>query len=182
MKRFGTSYKPLRSDSVELDSDVELLRFESPLPRTAKLIFGPSSSVSNTLADVTGVRYRFRLPKQINFMNSTEFYFFHPKDVIVSYILETFDGAEIGNDIESSNSFKLTPQFVVDLMPFNRFASLALLCTCSFGEVRRLNENSAYSTSFSPDIVSSPNSLSSSELSLILFKMRVWPVLCKSSS
>lgn len=68
---FVWQYKPFRSDSVELDSDVELLRFESPLPLAlplppplpsmAKLIFGPSRSVSNTLADVIGVRYRFRL-------------------------------------------------------------------------------------------------------------------------
>lgn len=61
-----------------------------------------------------------------------------------------------------------------------------LCCTCSLGDVRTLSENSAYSTSFSPDIVSSPNSLSSSELSWILSSG--WHVFlplfrcCKSSS
>lgn len=51
---------PFRKDSVELVSDDELFEFEPASRMAAKLNFGRSSNVSNTLADVTGVRYLFR--------------------------------------------------------------------------------------------------------------------------
>lgn len=111
-------------------------------------------------------------------------------------LLRLFAGAEIGNDIKSSNSFILTPELAAIVgtpvkLALSRMPSLLqlpppLCCTCSLGEVRTLSENSAYSTSFSPDIVSSPNSLSSSELSWIL--LSGWhiflplPCCCESSS
>lgn len=114
----------------------------------------------------------------------------------VEKLLGTFAGAEMGNDIKSSNSFMLTPQLAAIVgtpvkLALSRTPPLSVLplllcCTCSLGEVRTLSENSAYSTSFSPDIVSSPSSLSSSELSWIL--LSGWhvflplPRCCRSSS
>lgn len=65
--------------------------------------------------------------------------------------------AVIGNELKSLMGF----------IAFSEPLALVLFLICSLGDVRKFNENSAYSTSFSPDIGSSkPNSLSSSELSV----------------
>lgn len=80
-------------------------------------------------------------------------------------LLGRFDeSGVIGKFINSSKSVFLSESGTL-LFEFEAFL---LLLICSFGDVRTLKENSAYSTSFSPEIVSSPNSLSSSELSLVL--------------
>lgn len=90
-------------------------------------------------------------------------------------IPDMFDGnVEIGNVIKSSNPFATGGSFPFELLPLS--TEFRWICP---GDVRTFNENSAYSTSFSPDIVSctSSNSLSSSELSWSLQKAK----LCNSS-
>lgn len=65
--------------------------------------------------------------------------------------------AVMGNELKS----------LIGFIALSEPLAVVLFLICSLGDVRKLNENSAYSKSFSPDIGSSkPNSLSSSELSV----------------
>lgn len=74
--------------------------------------------------------------------------------------------------MKSSNPFMVAMAAVDGSVPLAlAIFSVGLFRICSLGDVRTLKENSAYSTSFSPEIVSSPNSLSSSELSGILLNV-----------
>lgn len=146
-----------RNDSVELVSDDdELAPGKKVFDRRAAAVwvFGGSSNVSRTLADVIGVRYRLRLValdecgKSSRSLSNVDTIGAPKSMATVLLRLAFWDRRKLVTSVDGC-----------------RFS------ICSLGEVRTLSENSAYSTSFSPEMPSSSDPFSSSELSFDRFAL-----------